>query len=117
VGGPTGYAGWAAANAPGQTAEQDHDLDGVRNGVEYFMGQTGSTFTPNPTAVSGTITWPKDPAYSGSYMIQTSGSLLANDWTDVPVNGTNPKDNGNSVEYTPPTGLDKLFVRLRVVPN
>ena len=50
-------------------------------------------------------------------MIQTSGSLLANDWTDVPVNGTNPKDNGNSVEYTPPTGLDKLFIRFRVVPN
>ncbi|MEO7173817.1 autotransporter-associated beta strand repeat-containing protein, partial [Flavobacterium sp.] len=44
-----GYTTWADANgATGQTVDQDHDNDGVKNGIEYFMGQTGSTFTANP---------------------------------------------------------------------
>lgn len=38
------YAAWATANGA-TTAELDHDNDGVENGVEYFMGQTGSSFT------------------------------------------------------------------------
>ena len=46
--GAGGYAGWAATNAGGQTPDQDYDNDGVDNGIEYFMGQTGSSFTPCP---------------------------------------------------------------------
>ena len=33
-----GYSGWAATNAPGQTANDDYDHDGVANGVEYVLG-------------------------------------------------------------------------------
>ncbi|MFZ9935781.1 MAG: DUF5018 domain-containing protein [Luteolibacter sp.] len=39
VGGLTGYALWASANAPSpQTPDQDYDLDGVSNAVEFVLG-------------------------------------------------------------------------------
>ncbi len=105
-----GYSTWAAANAGGGTATGDFDNDGVRNGVEYFMGTTGSSFTANPGIVGGKITWPKDPAYSGTYTVQTSPDLVT--WTNVTSTVV-----GNTVEYTLPTGQEKLFVRLDVTPN
>lgn len=107
---PAGYSTWASANAPGQTADQDHDGDGVENGVEYFMGLSGSAFTANPQPVSGSVTWPKDAAFSGTWAVQTSTDLSS--WT--PVSAT---DNGTSVSYTLPTGQSKVFVRLVVTPN
>jgi autotransporter-associated beta strand protein len=106
------YASWAATNAPGQTTNQDHDNDGVKNGLEYFMGATGSTFTANPGLVAGSITWPKNAAFVGSYLIQTSPNLST--WTTA-VSGVT--DNGTSVVYTPTPGLGKLFVRLIAMPN
>ena len=111
------YSTWASANAPGQSPDQDFDNDGIANGVEYFMGQTGSTFTSNPIPVNGKVTWPKDPNYMGTYAVQTSNTMNSGDWTNVPVNGTNPKDTGTSVEYTLPAGQGKLFARIVVVPD
>ncbi|MEO5715947.1 MAG: autotransporter-associated beta strand repeat-containing protein [Luteolibacter sp.] len=118
--GPAGYTGWADANAPGQTKNQDHDNDGVSNGIEYFMGLSGPAFTANPGPVSGTVTWPMGATYTGvygtDYEVQTSTDLVT--WTQVPV-GTG--DNtvtvtvGTSVVYDMPTG-GKSFVRL-VVKN
>lgn len=115
-----GYASWSAANAPGQTMDQDHDNDGVKNGIEYFMGLSGSTFTANPAPVGGTVTWPMGATYTGvygtDYEVQTSSDLVT--WSQVPV-GTG--DNtvtitaGTSVVYDMPTG-GKRFVRL-VVSN
>ncbi len=115
--GSAGYSSWAAAYAPGQTADQDHDKDGVKNGLEYFMGTTGSSFTANPAPVNRKVTWPKDPTFSGSYFIEISNTMAAGSWTNVPVNGTNPKDNGTSVEYTLPSGQGEIFTRLQVEPN
>ncbi|RYD26418.1 MAG: hypothetical protein EOP87_22775, partial [Verrucomicrobiaceae bacterium] len=109
-GGGGGYTAWATANAGGQAANLDFDKDGVSNGVEYFMGATGSTFTANPGLVSGKITWPKDPAFSGTYTVQTSPNLVT--WTNVSSTVV-----GNTVEYTPATGQGKAFVRLLVIPN
>ncbi len=40
---PAGYATWAATNAPGQTANQDYDNDGVSNGVEFVLGGLATT--------------------------------------------------------------------------
>ncbi len=37
------YTIWSATNAPGQTAGQDHDGDGVSNGVEYVLGGSATT--------------------------------------------------------------------------
>ena len=106
-----GYAGWASTNAPGQTPGQDHDNDGVENGLEYFMGQTGSSFTAMPGLdATNKVTWTKDPTYSGTWQVQTSPDLAT--WTNVV--GT---DNGTSVSYTLPTGLGTAFVRLLATPT
>ena len=106
-----GYSGWAAANAPGQTPGEDYDSDGVDNGTEYFMGQTGSSFTAQPGLdASNKITWPKDPAYNGTWQVQTSPDLT--NWMDVTAT-----DLVTSIEYTLPTGMGTLFVRLIVTPN
>jgi autotransporter-associated beta strand protein len=110
VTGLSGYAGWAAANANGEAPDGDFDKDGVRNGVEYFMGATGSGFTANPSIVAGKITWPKDPAFVGTYTVQTSPNLTT--WTNVASTVV-----GNTVEYTPATGQGKVFIRLVVTPN
>jgi hypothetical protein len=115
-----GYSAWATANAPGQTMDQDHDGDGVKNGVEYFMGLSGSAFTANPGPVSGTVTWPMGATYLGvygtDYEVQTSTDLAT--WTQVPVgsgDNTVTVSAGTSVAYDMPTG-GKSFVRL-VVKN
>ena len=107
-----GYITWSNTNAEGGAANLDCDEDGIPNGVEYFMGQTGSTFTANPGLVSGTVTWQKDPAYLGTSAVQTSFDLV--DW--VPASPA-PAVVGNTLQYTPGTGLGKVFIRLVVKPN
>lgn len=116
---PTGgYSAWAALYAPGQTVDQDHDLDGMDNGAEYFMGATGSSFTANPGVVAGTVTWPMGATYTGvygtDYLIQTSANLTS--WSLVPA-GSLTISPGTSVSYTLPVGSPKLFTRLLVNPN
>ena len=71
------YATWSTANAGGQAPDLDFDRDGMANGVEFFMGATGSAFTPNPPLVGNTITWPKSPSANATYLIQTSTTLTA----------------------------------------
>lgn len=109
------FAAWALANAPGQTAAQDHDNDGVSNGIEYFMGLSGSSFTANPGVVAGKVSWPKGGSYMGlygaNYIVQTSTDLT--NWTDVLITDPN-LSNGNPVEYTLPTGGTQIFSRLKV---
>lgn len=88
--GPSGYDAWAAANAPGQAADLDHDSDGVQNGIEFFMGLSGTGFTANPAPdANGRVTWPMASTYSGvygtDYAVQTSTDLIA--WSDVPQSG------------------------------
>lgn len=114
----SGYAAWALANAPGQSVDQDHDYDGVKNGIEYFMGESGSSFTANPSLNSAyAITWPMGASYTGSYgtdyVIQTSNDLSI--WTPVIVSDVTIVA-GTSVTYTL-TGSGKRFVRLLVNPN
>jgi autotransporter-associated beta strand protein len=103
-----GYSTWAATNAGGQSPDEDFDNDGIPNGVEYFMGETGSTFTPNPQPVANVVTWPKDPtATDATGVIETSIDL--DEW--IPAVGV--VDNGTSLQYTI-TGPDKQFTRLKV---
>jgi hypothetical protein len=106
-----GYGTWAGANAGGQTPGENYDNDGVANGIEYFMGATGSSFTANPGLDgTNTVAWPKSATFSGSWQVQTSPDLST--WTNVA--GT---DNGSSVSYTLPPGEGKKFVRLLVTPT
>ena len=109
------FAAWALANAPGQSASEDHDNDGVSNGSEYFMGLSGSAFTANPGLVAGKVSWPKGTTYSGvygvDYVVQTSPDLST--WTDVLIGDPN-LNNGSPLKYTPPVGDPKSFNRLKL---
>jgi hypothetical protein len=107
------FTSWATTNgATGQTADQDHDNDGVENGVEYFMGQTGSSFTAMPGLdATNTIIWPASATYEGTYEVQTSPDLTT--WTNV---SPKPVPSGGNLSYTLPTGSAKLFLRLLVTP-
>jgi Bacterial Ig-like domain (group 3) len=109
------FTSWAATNAPGQTPDQDYDNDGVDNGVEYFMGQTGSSFTAMPSLDgSNTIAWTMDANYQGTYEVQTSPDLV--NWTNV---DPKPAPSGGTLSYTLPPGAlgGKSFVRLLVTPT
>ena len=118
TGGPaTGYAGWAEGNAGGQAASLDYDNDGVSNGTEYFMGQTGSSFTPNPGLIAGKVTWPRDPAAVASFKIQISDNLASGGWTDiVPPHASIDQSNPNQVVFTLPVEGPGRFCRLVVEP-
>lgn len=109
------YSTWAATNAGGQAAGLDFDGDGVSNGIEYFMGATGSGFTTTPTPINNLLTWPKDPAALATYVVQTSTNLAPEGspggWTTAP---SGVVDNGTSVVYNLPLGNQKIFVRLKV---
>ena len=113
-----GYASWASTNAGGQTADLDSDLDGVKNGVEYFMN-SATGFTGNPSIIAGAVTWPNGgnipaSAYGTEFVVQTSPNLTT--WTAVPV-GSLTTNTNSTLTYTLPTGAGKVFVRLVVTPN
>lgn len=116
ISGPGGFISWADQNAPGAPFIGDHDGDTVQNGIEYFMGETGSTFTPLPAlGIDGTITWPISSTYTGSYgtdfYLETSPDL--NDWNPVP--GANVTVTpGTSLSHTLPLDQNTLYVRLSI---
>ncbi|MCX6872323.1 MAG: autotransporter-associated beta strand repeat-containing protein, partial [Verrucomicrobia bacterium] len=115
LGGLSGFAGWANTNAPGQTPAQDYDNDGVENGLEYFMGQSGSSFTAMPGLdATNMVSWPADTDYLGTYEVQTSPDLAT--WTNV---DPRPVPSGGTLSYTLPPGAPggKSFVRLLVTPT
>jgi fibronectin-binding autotransporter adhesin len=116
----SGYNTWAGTNAGSQTADLDFDNDGVDNGVEYFMGETGSGFTTSPTSfASKKATWTNGGNipfgdYGTQYVIQTSTNLAT--WTNVLSSDPNLNNIAGSVSFTL-TGSGKEFVRLSVTPN
>ena len=113
----SGYEQWALDNAGGQSADLDFDKDGVPNGVEFFMGETGSSFTPNPGVIAGTVTWPRDPDAVAAFKVQVSDTLAADDWQDiVPPHASINETNPNQVVFTVPTEGPKNFCRLVVTP-
>jgi hypothetical protein len=125
VAGSTGttYAAWQIANSTGGAFDEDHDRDGVRNGIEYFLGGTDNTsgFTSLPGIINTggqlSITWTKASGYNGSYdthfRVETSDALNGA-WMKE-TSGVNVIVSGNNVTYTfpaPPGG--RRFARLVV---
>ena len=125
-----GYGAWAPLNGAGVNLGDDHDGDGVTNGVEYFLGgpagdTTGFTALPGVVKNAGTlsVTWPKGAGYAGAYatdfVVETSATL-SGPWTAETIGGGNLTDianPGGSVKYTFPGGpaySGKNFARLRV---
>lgn len=122
----SGYSAWATTNSTAGTINQDHDNDGVSNGIEYFLGgnivTTGFTALPGVTNTGGTlsVTWTKATGYTGAYgidfRVETSDTLTGA-WSpeDVaPTLGAKVFISGNNVTYTFPTGPVKKFARLKV---
>ena len=113
------YDIWKTANAGGQAANLDFDNDGVSNGVEYFMGETGSTFTANPGVVTvgttRTVTWKHDPAAVATFLVQLSANLTS--WTDVvPPDASIDESVPGQITFTLPAGAAPKFCRLVVTP-
>lgn len=113
------YADWTATNAGGQAPGEDYDLDGVMNGIEFFMGATGSSCTQLPTVVTvgdvRTVTWTRDPAVSVPFKIQVSDDL--SEWTDVvPPDASIDESIPTQVTYTLPSTATVHFCRLVVSP-
>jgi len=75
----------------------------------------GSATITSYTGPGGAVTWPKSPAFRGSYAGQTSADLV--EWTDVTENAVQVTKNSDSVIWKRPTGPSKCFVRLLVMPN
>jgi hypothetical protein len=126
IGGSAGFASWQTANSTAGGLDEDHDGDGVDNGVEFFLGGTSNTtgFTPLPgvvnTAGALSVTWTKATSYGGIYgtdfWIETSATLSP-PWTQenqgVNILITVDAVNGDAVKYTFPAGT-KNFARLKV---
>ena len=123
---PAGYSSWASLNGASANANEDHDNDGVPNGIEFFIGgPDGNTtgFTPLPGVAtvgsSRSATWTHAADYTGTYgsdhVIQSSTTLALGSWTNETLGG-NVVVSGNNVTYTFPAGPVKNFARLVVTP-
>lgn len=117
------FTAWKTANGTTQTMAQDHDNDGVPNGVEWFLG--GNTATSGLTALPGvvssggvsSVTWAKAAVFTGTYgtdfVIETCDTFGGERVAETV--GGNVTITGNAVKYTFPAPVSsKKFVRLKV---
>jgi autotransporter-associated beta strand protein len=123
-----GYSSWASINGAGPNLDDDHDNDGVPNGVEYFLvgpggNSTGFTAVPGVSKDPGTgalsVTWAKGAGYAGvlnlDFVVETS-STLTGPWT-IETQPGNVVDSPASVIFTFPAGppyTGKRFARIGV---
>lgn len=107
------YTSWANANAGGGAFTADFDGDGVENGLEYFFGATGSSFTANPAPVSGVVSWPRSTTAVGvGFRVWQSATLATGSWVDVTASAD--VSDPNFVKFTLPVAPAASFVRFEV---
>jgi len=120
-----GYASWATLNGASADFTKDHDNDGVKNGVEYFLGglngdTTGFTDLSSVVSTAGvlSVSWTMGPGYSGSYgtdFVVEASATLDGVWANEALGGT-VGITGDVVTYTFPAGsANRRFVRLKVM--
>jgi len=119
--GGTTYAGWAGVNAPGETATDDYDHDGVSNGLEYVLGGNKNTNDldklPKISAdgTKFTFTLPASSA-STATALRVEFSTDLSDWTTHAGTDIAPGVSG-PVEVTIPLLGAHTFARLKVTLN
>ena len=126
--GGDGFTAWQTANSTAGGLEEDHDNDGVTNGIEYFIGgatnTTGFTVLPGVINTGGvlSVTWNKAAGYTGNYgtdfWVETS-ETLSGAWTiekaDPEAGFTVTFPSAGEVRFTFPAPLGaKKFARLKV---
>ncbi len=116
---PNGYESWLGAQYPIVTggATDDHDHDGLTNGVEYAFGLNPTAATPGlmlpqPAIVGNnyTISFPRPPGVTDvNYGVQWSPDLVT--WTPVTDTGSG----GNQTFSVSKVGKDRLYFRHQIV--
>jgi len=120
--GPAGFSNWitgtfANGTVPGgqQGANDDPDLDGVNNLMEYAIADLDPTVSNGAigTFTGNTLSYTKrQPLASDlTYVIETSPDLQQ-PWTSQVTQA--PSDTNTNISYLLPTGQGKIFGRLRV---
>ncbi|MCB1208189.1 MAG: hypothetical protein KDK97_02620 [Verrucomicrobiales bacterium] len=115
----TGFAAWIATNYPAVTgsAMDDHEFDGIRNGIEY-------AFDLNPLAVDPASSLPQPMVSGGNYVLSYSEpfgvtgvtygaewSENLTDWNDITDTGS-----GGSHVFSVSIGIKTtLFIRHKIV--
>ncbi|MGB0327367.1 MAG: hypothetical protein ACPGJR_07495 [Akkermansiaceae bacterium] len=120
--GGASYAAWQSANNTSGGLEDDHDGDGVRNGVEYFVGGGSNTtgFTASPGQVQAgdslMIVFNRSAEYPGTYaqdfVIETYDAetgLWSPETSAVTVS-----ESGVSLEVPTPSPM-RMLARLRIL--
>jgi autotransporter-associated beta strand protein len=135
VTGPSLFDDWKTTNGTTGGFQDDHDSDGVENGVEYYLKgnvvTTGFTALPGVVDTAGvrSVTWTAasiSAGYAGVYgqhfTVETSDTLAPGSWVTAPI-GTGPDTVSipfaaatavRNVKYTFPTTGPKKFARLKV---
>ena len=113
------FAAWQSANGTVGAISEDHDGDGVENGIEFFL--FGANNSTGPGGVSEivssanalSVTWAKAVDYPGSYgsdyLVEVSSTLQPDSWTPA-----DPADLSGDITYTFPAALGQHFVRLKI---
>jgi autotransporter-associated beta strand protein len=121
-----GFSAWQTANSTLGSLDEDHDDDGVSNGIEFFIygpvANSGFTALPPVVNTGGTlsVTFTKAAGYTGTYgthyAVETSATL-ADPWVpqiaDPDPGFTVTFPSPTEVKYTFPAGT-KNFARLKV---
>ena len=121
LGAGASYAAWAATHAGGQGPELDFDLDGVPNGIEFFLNAPPGPTTLPALDATRSLTFPNGgnlpaSAYGSRFVIQSSADLIQ--WTDVPAEqlADNTDGPGGILRLTL-TQPGTAFVRLKVMAD
>jgi autotransporter-associated beta strand protein len=121
-----GFSAWQSANSTLGGIDEDHDGDGVSNGIEFFIygpvAKSGFTALPPVDDDGGvlSVTWTKAAGYTGTYgthyVVETSATL-ADPWVPQIANPdpgfTVTFPSATEVKYTFPAGT-RNFARLKV---